>query len=196
MSKTIRCIGIVVLLASVVGCDVFFVSREGRFNPLDPDNEFVEVYPEIDGYAEDIDWFDSDPVMFAQDTPTSSAIVIRFDAKDIPDDFDRIYLRLYKSVGTFPDSAIMIHPIVTDWAPPIDYFLVNQTDFIDFDVFVRHYPQVNPGVELINLDSIVAGSADSIRYGVVIFSELDRIEFQAMETSDPQWKPRLYISTK
>ncbi len=60
MGKAIRCIGIIVLLAAVVGCDVFFVSREGRYNPLDPDNELVEVnglaLPAArDGYVSDID---------------------------------------------------------------------------------------------------------------------------------------------
>lgn len=196
MSKAIRCIGIIVILAAVVGCDVFFVSREGRYNPLDPDNEFVEVYPEIDGYADETGWIDDSGLLIAQNSTTLSAIVIRFDPKDIPADFDRIYLRLYKSVGTFTDSVIRIHPIITDWIPPIDHYLVEQPDFINVDVFTRHYPQVNPGVELINLDPIVAGSADSIRYGIVIFSELDRIEFQATEPLDPLWKPRLLISTK
>lgn len=196
MSKAIRCIGIIVLLAAVVGCDVFFVSREGRYNPLDPDNEFVEVYPEIDGYAEETGWYDASALLIAQNSTIMSVIVIRFDVSEIPDDFDRIYLRLYKSVQTAPETVVRIHPIIMDWAPPIYYSLVDQPGFFNIDVSVRHYPQINPGVELINLDPIVAGSTDSIRYGIVIFSEFDRIEFQAMKTPDTLWKPRLYISTK
>jgi len=196
VGKTIRCIGIILLCAVVVSCDVFFVSRGGRYNPLDPDNEFVEVYPQIDGYAEGIDWFDSDTTMFAQTSPTSSAIVMRFNVNDIPDDFDSIYLRLYKSVGTFPETVIKIHPIIADWTTITDYYTLSQGDFIDVDVFTRHYPRMDRGFELINLGPIVAGSTASIRYGIVIFSESDRIEFQAMETPDPLWKPRLYISTK
>jgi len=193
VSKMIRCIGIIVILAAIAGCNVFFVSREGRYNPLDPDNEFVEVYPEIDGYADDTGWIDASGLLIVQNYTPMSATVIRFNVNDIPADFDRIYLRLYKSVGTFPESVVRIHPVIKDWIPPIDYFIVEQPDFINVDVFIRHYPQINPGVELINLDPIVAGSTDSIRYGIVIFSEFDWIEFQAMETPDPLWKPRLYV---
>ena len=195
MSKVIRCIGIVALLAAVVGCDVFFVSREGRYNLLDPDNEFVEVYPEIDGKAEESGWYDADPAIYAQNYQPFSAIVIRFNVSDIPEDFDKIYLRLYKSSVTYPESVIRIHPIIADWVIPIDYFTLEQPDFIDVDVFTRHYPQLNPGFELIDLDPIVAGSTDSIRYGIAIFSEFDWNEFWSMDTSDPLMKPRLYIST-
>jgi hypothetical protein len=196
VGKTIRCIGIIVLLAAVVGCDVFFVSRGGRYNPLDPDNEFVEVYPQIDGYAEDTFWDEANNLLIAQYNPPESAIVMRFNVNDIPDDFDSIYLRLYKSFPTVPETVIRIHPIIADWATITDYYTLSHGDFIDVDVFTRHYPRMDPGFELIDLDPIVAGSTDSIRYGIVIFSEFDRIEFQAMEILDPLWKPRLYISTK
>ena len=197
MSKAIRCIGIVLLLAAVMSCDVFFVSRGGRYNPLDPDNEFVAVYPEIDGHAEDTFWDEKNEFLIAQyNYAPESAIVMRFDVNDIPDDFDRIYLRLYKSFPTTPETVIRIHPIIADWTTITDYSTLSHGDFIDVDVFTRHYPRMDPGFELINLDPIVAGSTDSIRYGIVIFSEFDRIEFHAMETLDPLLKPRLYISTK
>lgn len=197
MGKAIRCIGIILLCVVVVSCDVFFVSREGRYNLLDPDNEFVEVYPEIDGHAEDTFWDEKNEFLIAQDNyAPESAIVMRFNVNDIPDDFDSIYLRLYKSFPTTPETVIKIHPIISDWTTITDYYTLSQGDFIDMDVFTRHYPQMDLGFELINLNPIVAGSTDSIRYGIVIFSEFDRIEFQAMETLDPLWKPRLYISTK
>lgn len=193
MGKAIRCIGIILLCVVVVSCDVFFSTRNARENPFDPENELSGVYPEIDGYAEDTFWDEKNESLIAQYYAPMSAIVLRFDVTALPANFDNIYLRLYKSKPAFPGSIIKIHPIKTDWTPPIEYSVIQQAGFFDVDVSVLHTLQEEAGFEIISLEPIVDRTTDSIRYGIVIFSDYERVEFQAVETADSSKRPRLYV---
>ncbi len=194
-----RATGILIIVALVgilLSCDVFFISKEGRYNFLDPKNEFVEVFPEIDGTAEDTSWYEFAPYVIASTMSPMSAIVMRFDVGKIPDDFERIYLRLYKLVMSDPAPTIRIHPIIADRLP-VDYFDADQPDiYYDADNYLKFTVSTAEGYQLIDLSSLVGESTSTIRYGLIIFSEGDYVDFEAMETPEPIWQPRLYITAK
>ena len=187
---------IITIVGILLSCDVFFVSKDGRYNFLDPKNEFVEVFPEIDGHADDTAWYDMDPYVIASGMSPMSAIVMRFDVGKIPDDFDQIYLRLYKLMMSDPAPTISIHPIIEDRLP-VDYFDADRPNiYYDEDNYVRFTVSSAEGYQLISLDSLVGGSASTIRFGLIIFSEGDYVDFEAMETPEAIRQPRLYITTR
>jgi hypothetical protein len=190
---------ILALVGGLLSCDVFFASKGGRYNYLDPKNELVEVFPVIDGYVDMYGWHELDSILVA-DNNIPSAIVMRFNINEIPDDFDKLYLRLYHYSAT-ESVPISIHPIL--FSDPIQlglyYSEIEQAGFYDEEIFAWHTVSPTEGFEYIPLDSIVSGSVSTIRNGVVIFSESDTYSatFASMDEPDEAaWRPRLYITTK
>lgn len=198
MTRILKILIILVLVGVLLSCDVFFAAKDGRYNYLDPKNELVEVFPVIDGYVDMYGWYDSSPELVADNSP--SAILMRFDIKEIPDDFDHIFLRLYHSYAAGESASIRVHPVLS--SAPISiglYSDVEQYGFYDPDNFTIYTVGQAEGFEYIPLDAIVSGSASAIRYGIVIFADSSsyRATFASMEEpNDTTWRPRLLIATK
>jgi len=199
VERILRILLILALAGVLVSCDVFFALKGGRYNYLDPKNELVEVFPTIDGYVDMYGWYEFDSILVA-DNYSPSAIVLRFNINEIPDDLDRVYLRLYH-YSAAESVSIRIHPIVSP--DPIltglYYSEVEQSSFHDIETFARYTVSPTEGFEYIPLDSLVSGSVSTISNGVIIFSEsgTDSAIFASMDEPDEAaWRPRLLITTK
>ena len=199
MARILKILIILALVGVLLSCDVFFASKDGRYNFLDPKNELDEVFPVIDGYVDMYGWNELDSMLVA-DNNIPSAIVMRFDIKEIPDDFDHIFLRLYHSYAAGESASIKVHPVLS--SAPISiglYSDVEQYGFYDPDNFTIYTVGQAEGFEYIPLDAIVSGSASAIRYGIIIFSESGSYgaTFASMEEpNDTTWRPRLLIAAK
>lgn len=200
MARILKILIILALVGVLLSCDVFFASKGGRYNYLDPKNELVEVFPVIDGYVDMYGWNELDSIMVA-DNNIPSAIVMRFNINEIPDDFDHIYLRLYHSNTTTESVSIKVHPVLSSDPIPIGLYYsdVEQFGFYDQETFGRYTVSPTEGFQYIPLDAIVSGSASAIRNGIIIFSESGSYgaTFASMDEPDEAaWRPRLYIATK
>jgi hypothetical protein len=153
----------------------------------------VEITAQLDGTADPSSWVEKDPTLIA-DAYYPSAVFLRFDVDQIPDDFDRIYLKLYKYF-TYPGAIIRIHPVLAD-RPPADYADAEHEGFYDTEIYTRHLLNTAEGFEYISLDSIVNDGKSSIRYGVIIFAEYDNAVFASTEEVTAEWQPRLCIAAK
>lgn len=193
MERILRILVILSLAGLLLSCDVFFVSKGGRYNTLDPENEFVEITAQIDGTADPSIWIEKDPTLIA-DAHYPSAVFLRFDVDQIPDDFDRIYLKLYKHF-TNPGANIRIHPVLVD-RPPADYAEAEDESYHDTEIYTRHLLNTAEGFEYISLDSIVNDGKSNIRYGVIIFADYDYADFVSTEGGAAELQPRLCIATK
>ncbi|UCF99781.1 MAG: hypothetical protein JSV89_09640 [Spirochaetaceae bacterium] len=195
MKNFIRILVLIVFGILLVACDIFFIAKEGRYNPLDPKNEFVEVFPDIDGFADDTNWYQDDPLLSARNYTPMSVVYLRFTIDKIPDDFDNIYLRLYK-YSSYPGVTIRIHPVILDKVPRT-YSEAADPSFYDMNASTQHIVDSSEGFEYISLDPIIKGSKSRIRYGIVIFSDFESVDFISMEEQvETTWRPRLYISTQ
>ena len=56
--NTVKLVGIVVLIATLLACEAFFATKLGRWNPQDPANELEKIEPSVDGYVFSSSWFD------------------------------------------------------------------------------------------------------------------------------------------
>ena len=193
MERTLKILMLIVLAGILLSCDVFFTAKGGRYNTLDPKSEFVEITAQIDGTVNQSGWLEKDPTLSA-DASYLSAVFLRFDVDQIPDDFDRIYLRLYKYF-TNPGATIRIHPVLVD-RPPTDYAEAEGESYHDTEIYTRHLLNTAEGFEYISLDSIVNDGKSNIRYGVIIFADYDYADFASTEEVTAEWQPRLSITTK
>jgi len=193
VERTLKILMLIVLVGLILSCDVFFVSKGGRYNTLDPKSEFVEISTEIDGYANPSEWLDKYPTLTVNESYPAAAF-LRFNVDQIPDDFDRIYLRLYKYV-TNPGAIIRIHPVLVD-RPPTAYAEAEDESYHDTEIYTRHLLNTAEGLEYISLDSIVNDEKSNIRFGVVIFADYEYADFASTEEDTAEWQPRLCITTK
>ena len=112
MQKIFRFIVLLLFMTLLVSCDVFLFQREGRWNPLDPDNELVEVnglaLPTArDGYVGDDDKrYFGDPILISdRNGAPQYDILIQFDTTDLPEFLDLAVLELYATKTSDTDLA-------------------------------------------------------------------------------------------
>jgi len=199
VSRFGRSLAIVGAIIGLLSCDIFFAAKSGRYNPLDPENEFVEVFPVVVGEANDSGWMDTGDFVATSSMSPQAAIVMRFNVGEIPDAFEQLYLRLYKSAAGPSGVAIRVHAILQSRLP-VDYADTQsgppENYYYDWDTYEMHEVSEEAGYQLIPLDKIVDESKENIRYGIIIFSESDYVEFQARDYPEPACQPRLYVATK
>ena len=102
----------ITLSLAILSCDVFLFPHEGRWNPLDPDNELVEVngltLPAArDGYVSDMDErYFGDPILISdRNGAPQYDILIQFDTTDLPEFLNSAKLELYATKASGLDSA-------------------------------------------------------------------------------------------
>ncbi len=107
-----KSIVIITLSLAILSCDVFLFPHEGRWNPLDPDNELVEVngltLPAArDGYVSDMDErYFGDPILISdRNGAPQYDILIQFDTTDLPEFLNSAKLELYATKASDLDSA-------------------------------------------------------------------------------------------
>ena len=108
---------IITLSLAILSCDVFLFPHDGRWNPLDPDNELVEVnglaLPAArNGYVSDMDErYFGDPILIAdRNTAPHRDTLIQFDTTDLPEFLYSTKLELYatKASGLYSADVYLI----------------------------------------------------------------------------------------
>ncbi len=193
--KTLICTRVLlaaVLVLGLLSCDIFLTAKEGRWNPLDPNNELEVIVPETDGYAlSSLD--DAAPVLIA--APGAKAIVMSFDTADFPEELGNVYLKLYHVSAPGSGIWIRIHPIAQVWPSPLPFSAVETPGVFYYpEAVVLHLVSIEPGWEIIDLSEIVDGDEGNIKHGIVIFSESIHIEFESTEAED--FHPHLLVEAR
>jgi len=194
--KTLICTRVLlaaVLVLGLLSCDIFLTAKEGRWNPLDPNNELEVIVPETDGYADAADLDDGDTKLFT-DTGCSKAIVMSFDKNDFPEELGNVYLKLYHVSAPGPDIWIRIHPIAQVWPSPLPFSAVETPGvFYNPEAEVLHVLSIEPGWEIIDLSEIVDEDEGNIQYGVVIFSDSVPVDFESTRGAE---HPHLLVEAR
>ena len=187
VKRAIRNLTIVAVVLLLASCGVFFVPKQGRWNVEDPDNELETFTPSVDGYTYISDgWHDGAELLRVHSD--TKLILIRFNAASFPDTIATSYLKLTVASGPGAGGTdLEIYRVIGDWDPPIDFTTAaNQTTEMFFDdaakAVVTIPSEVGGGDEiLIPLDNVFSGGKDQLKYGIIIFSFPDLMEFESME---------------
>ena len=198
MQRIIRFLFLMFFVSVLVSCDIFLFPKDGRWNPLDPDNDLervdVVVPVTVDGYVDENDmrYFD-DPLLISDSyNQPKKAILIRFDFSKLPVQVESATLELY-AVSALTGTNLVIYVIGQSWTPatirwlPIyDRSIVvpdSMVSPIDFQVTISNdYNSVDVS------DLVKYMQANKDTYGLLI-TESDRIEFDSSRgASGPRLK--------
>ena len=167
MQKIFRFIILVLFATLLVSCDLFLFPHDGRWNPLDPDNELVEVnglaLPTArDGYVGDDDKrYFGDPILISdRNGAPQYDILIQFDTTDLPEFLDLAVLELYATKTSDTDLAD-VYLIAEPWEEnTVTWEQISSQSFWDMTV------PVVPYMDVMNLDMYV--SCDVTEYVIRI----------------------------
>jgi len=165
MQRIFRFMVLLLFMTLLVSCDVFLFPHEGRWNPLDPDNELVEVnglsLPVVrDGYVDEEDGRDfAGPILVAdRNVAPWHDTLIQFDTTDLPEFLDSAVLELYATNGSGTGLAD-VYLIAESWdAVAVTWTQITSTDFVDTSFTAM------PVLDVVNLDIYV--SCDVTEYVV------------------------------
>jgi hypothetical protein len=165
----------------LVSCDVFFATRDGRWNVLDPKNELETFKPSLDGYVENGAGWNEGPKLIAW--PSSKIVLMRFDIANFPDTVSASYLRLFKLTSTSAGSQLRFHRIKESWDTLVSYTEAGvDGTFYDSTALTVEMSQ-DPLEEMtVSLTEIFSGDKDTLRHGIIIFSESEMVEFDSSES--------------
>ena len=200
MQKIFRFIVLLLFMTLLVSWDVFLFPREGRWNPLDPDNELVEVnglaLPAArDGYVGDDDkHYFGEPILISDRiVAPQHDILIQFDTTDLPEFLDSAVLELY-ATKTSDTGFADVHLIAEPWDEnTVTWGQISSPSFWDMTV------PVVPYMDVMNLD--MYASCDVTEYviriqetgrnfGFQLVSMSGHLEFNSSRAANP---PRLLV---
>jgi hypothetical protein len=176
------------------------MSKEGRYNPSDPNNKLVEINGSslpvvVDGYINDFDErFFNDPVLITNwTTGPFSDILIKFDMADLPAYVSEARLELWATPASFPDFADVLL-IGQSWNPStVTWAQMQSAEFIDWSLPIIPNLDANlPGdyASCDVTDYVLHMQNTGNNFGFLIVSWMEFIEFESSRGANP---PRLRI---
>ena len=177
--RILRGIAIVSILLALLSCNIFFMTKKGRWNPMDPDNELQEFKPSIDGYVES--GFVDSTSLLAQ--PSAKIILMRFNSGDFPDVLAASYLWMYKLSDNSGNPELEIFRIIEEWDSSITFSVANDPGrFFNDSIVTRVRVPAEIGEVQIPLGDVFKGDRDNLQNGIIIFANDETVEFEASET--------------
>jgi len=187
--NTVKLVGIVILIATLLACEAFFATKLERWNPQDPANELEKIEPSIDGYVFSSSW---EGALDLKAEPGIKVILLRFDTSKLPDQIDAAYLDLFKTNLAANDAVVRIHRIIEDWDTA--YVTFAQADsglFVDPNEFLSlTVPKDIDDWIRLNLTDILQGSSSGLDYGIAIYAETESVYFESTRQSN---RPTLLV---
>jgi hypothetical protein len=183
MMNTVKLVGIVILIATLLACEAFFTTKLGRWNPQDPANELEKIKPSIDGFVYST-WDDTSDL---KAEPDVKAILLRFDTSNLPDQIDAAYLDLFKTNLAANDTVVRVHRIIEEWdTATITFTQPGYGSFVDPNerVSVTILKEVKDWVRL-DLTDILQGSSSGLKYGIAIYAETASVYFDSTRDPNP-----------
>ncbi len=176
--NTVKLVGIVVLIATLLACEAFFSTKLGRWNPQDPANELEKIEPSVDGYVFSSSW---EGTLDLKAEPGIKAILLRFDTSKLPDQIDAAYLDLFKTNLATSGPVVRVHRIIEEWdTADVTFAQADSGSFVDPNEFLLlTIPKdVNDWIRL-DLTDILQGSSSRLKYGIAIYAETASVYFES-----------------
>jgi len=198
-----RSVVILILAVTLLSCDVFFISKNGRWNLLDPDNELVDVKDRVigavlDGYVEDDDTrYFYDPVLVSNwdPSPPRYAPLIIFDFSKLPTFVEYAELQIYNTSSS-ATGWIDVYVLGQPWDPDtIVYAPIESGTIVDFAVpfVVLDLPAVGSYFSCDITEMVQYMQDKGSNYGFILAWSSVQVQFDSSEGDHP---PRLVVSGK
>jgi hypothetical protein len=178
--RALKLIMLLLLIGMLLSCDVFFSSKQGRWNAKDPNAE-LEPYnrsliPNEDTWVEAPSM--NDPFSSLLIVRDSKFTLLKFDIPDLPDIITIAELQLYCT--TAGNGTVSLHRILQPWkADSLDPTKVFAPDFFDPNPLTEIFVGPSPS-QYYAWD--VTDSVGSLTYGILLMdTESKESKFSSSE---------------
>ena len=173
MARICKSILIVMALAALASCGIFFAPMDGRWNPDDPKSELQMFNPIVSGYVHNVapTWVDTGSLLAY---PGSKIILLRFDTDDFPNVVANSYLRLTVQDPPSSDAELSIYRMTSDSDPKtLIYTELDREPALLYDDSKVSKFTISYGLGeqvQIPLTEVYSGKKEDLANGILIFS--------------------------